>query len=997
MLALASEARSGRGRAALVLGEAGIGKTRLVEAFVAAAADAGFGVAWGHCTDAECPAYWPWRQVLGALHGTSGAAFTVKDGTGVRETLFASVASELERSAAAGPTVVAIEDLHWADASSLALLRFVITALPDLPLVLVLTARDDPLELTPAAADALRDLPPAVHRLPIGGLDWNSTQAIVQSSWRNAPTAFVSEVHDRTNGNPFFVQEVTTLRMLHGERPGFAVPPGVAQVLGRRLARLSQPTHAVLAAGAVVGDELDAELLALVTGQSSDEVVALLEEAVRSRLVVSHDQALEFAHPLVRETLYDAQPLAARADLHARVAEALATHDSRRQSAVDDLDAQLASHWRRASGDAARRRAAQHALAAARGAMRRTGYEQAARYFRWALDARVDDRLSVMLELGEALVLAGELTQGRAILAETAALALDAERGNELARAVLAMGGGIGGFEVEVGDVSQIRLLEDALRLLPAEDDSLRAGVLARLSLTLSGMESVARRSDLAREAVGMAQRVDDVRAEIGAYAAYCDAISGPEHGRERLAAADRMLELTRVADDPKLTLLARRIRLVALLEQGQFALVDAEVVAYATVAERLRLPLYLWPVPVWRGMRALMQGQLDLAWQYSEEAENLGRRAQSLNAELMVFALRVAHASANGTSDRLVDRVRWVAERFGATPLGACTLAALAIDADPQLSRQLFERARSNGIASLASDSEWLEAVWQFGELGMRCGELDMAQSAYDALVPYAEVWAIDGIGGACFGVTSHQLGRLAAALGRRGDAEGWLGRALEVHRAARAGLLVAATERALAELGVAAPARPQPGQSEDGDLRRDGRIWHIRWRGQGATVPDSKGMRDLATLLAAAGREVHVTELIEAAGGPPARAAGGDAGPRLDRQAREAYRSRVVDLEDDLAEAERHADIGRAAALRQERDFLAAELAAALGLGGRDRLAGDPHERARKAVAMRIGTALRAIDQVHPMLGRHLRRSVTTGRFCVYRPEESVRWQVR
>jgi len=159
------------------------------------------------------------------------------------------------------------------------------------------------------------------------------------------------------------------------------------------------------------------------------------------------------------------------------------------------------------------------------------GYEQAARYYHWALDAGAGDRLSTMLELGEALVLAGELIQGRALLAEMATLAREAERADDLARAVLAMGGGVGGFEVEVGDASQQRFLEQALHLLPAAERSLRALVLARLSVTITGVGSLARRIELARQAVSIAQRVGDVRAEVGALAAYCDAISGPRHG----------------------------------------------------------------------------------------------------------------------------------------------------------------------------------------------------------------------------------------------------------------------------------------------------------------------------------------------------------------------------------------------------------------------------------------------------------------------------------
>lgn len=116
---------------------------------------------------------------------------------------------------------------------------------------------------------------------------------------------------------------------------------------------------------------------------------------------------------------------------------------------------------------------------------------------------------------------------------------------------------------------------------------------------------------------------------------------------------------------------------------------------------------------------------------------------------------------------------------------------------------------------------------------------------------------------------------------------------------------------------------------------------------------------------------------------------------GPVLDGVARQAYARRLEELEDDLDSAALDHDEGRLEALAEEKEFLLAELGAALGLGGRTRVAADPVERARKAVTMRIGTALKAVESVHPELGRHLRNSVSTGRFCCYRPEEPVTWQ--
>src|SRR5439155_20972538 len=113
------------------------------------------------------------------------------------------------------------------------------------------------------------------------------------------------------------------------------------------------------------------------------------------------------------------------------------------------------------------------------------------------------------------------------------------------------------------------------------------------------------------------------------------------------------------------------------------------------------------------------------------------------------------------------------------------------------------------------------------------------------------------------------------------------------------------------------------------------------------------------------------------------------------LDRRALAAYRTRLQELEDDLADAETDHDEGRSAKIRTEREFLVAELTGAAGLGGRQRRAGDPVERARKAVAGRVKDAVDRITNVHPSLGRHLAHAIHTGTFCAYEPEHPVRWR--
>jgi len=163
---------------------------------------------------------------------------------------------------------------------------------------------------------------------------------------------------------------------------------------------------------------------------------------------------------------------------------------------------------------------------------------------------------------------------------------------------------------------------------------------------------------------------------------------------------------------------------------------------------------------------------------------------------------------------------------------------------------------------------------------------------------------------------------------------------------------------------------------------LRRQGDTWTVSYAGQEAHLPDLKGLHDLAALVDTPGRPVHVMRLLT--GEPPTATVGADA--VLDASARAAYRQRLAELD---AEADRYHDPHRAERARLERDALLHELAAATGLGHRDRRLGDATESARKTVSSRIRDALRRIERVHPALARHLDSSVATGIWCSYTPQ--------
>jgi hypothetical protein len=403
------------------------------------------------------------------------------------------------------------------------------------------------------------------------------------------------------------------------------------------------------------------------------------------------------------------------------------------------------------------------------------------------------------------------------------------------------------------------------------------------------------------------------------------------------------------------------------------------------------------------------MSGDVAAALAAADRAERLARRAGSDNGQMMVHTLRVAAHRARGTIAEYADTVLALVSDDSNNPTTVTAMvAAITYEVgDVDRSAALLRRLVDGGMDAIAHDSEYLETCWQIGEAALHLADPQAAALAYTALEPYPQLWAVDGIGGAVFGIVAHQLGRLAILLERYADASVWLESAARSHRAVGATLLSAATDATRAGL-TALTARPRlngpdpaPGRGrttatpddQRAEFRREGKLWRLDFQDRCATVPDSKGLRDLATLLARPGREVHVLDLVDATG--TARVVATDTGPVLDAAARDAYRRRLRDLDSELTAAQQHADLDRATRLRTEQSFLTAELARALGLHGRDRVGGDPAERARKAVHMRITSALRTIGEVHPPLARHLRHAVSTGRFCSYHPEQPVRWR--
>jgi hypothetical protein len=179
---------------------------------------------------------------------------------------------------------------------------------------------------------------------------------------------------------------------------------------------------------------------------------------------------------------------------------------------------------------------------------------------------------------------------------------------------------------------------------------------------------------------------------------------------------------------------------------------------------------------------------------------------------------------------------------------------------------------------------------------------------------------------------------------------------------------------------------------------FRRDGEYWTVAFDGQVTTLRDSKGMRDLARLLAEPDREHHVSDLAatESGAGVGLSTSHGSFDPVIDSTAREQYRRRLRELDEQIDDADAKGDPTSSAAAVAEREALVTELSRAYGIGGQVRRSPDHIERARKAVSRRIREAITRIAQIHPTLGRHLQAAVQTGVLCSYSPDREMNWRV-
>lgn len=850
---------AGHGGLYMVAGDPGVGKTALADAAGAAGAADGALVLWGRAWDGGgAPAYWPWLRILRRLaaeRDVTGTAATLgpeavgrlrrlipdltwgpqpsgaveapapdpAESDAARFQLFDAVTSLLRAAAGDGPLVIILDDLHGADHPSLLLLGFLAMQLRDSPILVIGTYREAEVRLDGQLASTLSDIIRHGQRLPLRGLRERDVAAVVERVAGTRPAErVVRAIHDATEGNPFFIDEVVRLLSAEGRLDDASkvvnvrIPDGVRETIRHRLDPLPDSTRILLLTAAVIGRNFRLDTLQRVCELEPAELDRALSEAVGTGVVVERTGALggyRFSHGLIRETLYDDLGPQRRGQLHRAVGLAL---EEVYAADTEPHVAELAHHFFVAATSGELSKAIDYSVRAGERALGLVAYEEASEHFERALQAYglqeradVPRRCDLLLALGAARSRAGDTRSARETFVRAAGLARKLRSPERLARAALGFGAGMGGFEFGRVDETLVALLQEARDALgegsPAgpDDSPLLARVLGRLATELYFSDRTAERIELSEQAIAMARRAGD-RAALGAtLSARFLTLWGPENAQERLEIATDVVALGEEARDRELVLRGHVWRTVTLMEVGDWVGADIELAVHARLADELRDPLHLWYVPLFRATRALLDGRLAEAERFAGEAFAIGRGTQAQNAAQLYAVQLFALRAEQGRLGEIEQSLEEFGRRYPAAPVWRAAAAfALATLGRTEDARRAFEALAVGGLADVPRDGEWLTTVSLLVGAGARLGDTRRVGELGDLLAPYADRAVIAGRGAICLGPVSRFAGIAAAAMGRHDEAISHLDLALTMARRWGAEPIVAAVRFELADV---------------------------------------------------------------------------------------------------------------------------------------------------------------------------------------------------
>jgi tetratricopeptide (TPR) repeat protein len=1022
LMQLLGAASRSHGQVVMISGPAGIGKTRLAEEVALRARRRGVRVAVGRCwRDGEAPPLWPWHMVLRDLDAPGDLlAAHIADTAHGRFARFVAVLDYLRHRPPTTSYLLVLDDAHVADPATLLLARFLARERRGLRLLLLLTCRDDLKDVSVEGRELLTELERDTTPLRLAGLSEKAVRAYLSAYDRREVSPGLSHtVSTITQGNPLHLRSVVGRGTFRVE----TVLGGLEQEIARIIAQLAEPDQRLLGYAALLGVDVSVHEVARVAETEPSVTAAALARAeALSIMTAGSGDRLRFVHERVRDAALTALTLPERLDAHARAATLWTGPEPER------LLCRAHHAFIAASRSMADAITAVHTAREAAAALQMVdGFEPAAALLGQAVELHKAAALpgpvaTLEVAWAEAVLACGRLAEARPLFHRAAHVA-EAE-GDVVACARAALG--LGGVWVRehrlLAEAERVAALQRrALDGLPPESTVLRT----RLTICLAAEEAY-RNGPLLPviEGVDAARRTGDARRLAVALSLCHHVLLNPAHTWRRLAMANELVTAAATAGDGMLALIGLCWRAADLFLLGE-PTAEAALAELRLRADALQCRSILFIVRAIEIMLTIRAGQFAQAEEAASACFALGNEVGDVDALAYYGAHLVAIRTFQGREAELADLAASIAtsptliERecaFG------CAAALFALRAGrPQQAQALLERLKRDGLETIPPSSSWLLAILAVVELAATLDDNNMAQAAYDTLLPYAELPIMASLAVVCFGSVHRALGVAALTCGKLDLAVTHLQAA--VAASTRLGHRPAALQ-ARAELGIAYVQRGEAGDAQRGraflqeamadanTLGMTGLVarwqdalaqvertsvageshlvsvapaphggWRVALGAHVATTPDLVGMRYLARLVAVPNQDISALALVVDQESAPAVPGHQEV---LDACAMTALRRRICELRQEpvLSVDE-----------QEELDMLTHELALASGLGGRSRSFTDVPERARTAVRKALKRAIAQITAANPVIGQHLEKGIETGTICRYRVQGSGR----
>jgi len=827
-------ARDGARQVVLLSGEPGIGKTRL-SSFAAHRAHAeGFAVCWGACSEEFAVPYEPWIEVCSQIvehapqelldshverhKGELGRlarnlerrvedlpAPQTSDPETERYLLFSAVAGLLELVAQSVPVCMVLDDLHWADGQSVALLKHVVRTVEHGALLVIATYRDSDLGKDHPLGAVLADLRSVegVQRLALHGLGADEVAQIMTAVAGHELEAdgieLAGQIATETDGNPFFVGEVLrglsesgalvfdddSGRWSIDSSAGIALPESVREVIERRVERLGDEALEVLTQAAVIGRVFDLELLESMLDIEETRLLDHLEAAVAASLLAESSDRVgqfRFAHALVNQTLYEGLGATRRARMHGRVAQAL--ENLYGEDPGEHLT-ELALHWRMAAVSVDKAKAADYALRAGQRALESLAPAEALKLFADAVelggDADGAERCEALIGLGEAQLQSGEAAY-RETLLEASRIASALADAELAARAALANNrGGLPSTFGEV-DAKRIAAIERAIELDDPPNQMRRARLLAIKALELTWGPDFGMQRALAEEAISLARATDDPRTLAEVLRNVNEAIRAPDTLAWRSDLAEELVGCAAAVGDPALRFSARNFELDTCVERGDLERAKLALEQLQLIAHELDRPTMNWVATYITACWELMHGDLVAGERLFEDAFQIGQEAGQPDA-VLAYGAALAHArSYQGRGGEVVAMLEQSVSAYPVIAAWRAGLASLLCWLDRGVdAAKILEQAASDRFEHIAPDAGTSTALALYADAAVETDSSGPAAILYELIEPFADEIVWNSIIG--YGHTRMYLGLLAACMGDHEQADQHLAFACDFH----------------------------------------------------------------------------------------------------------------------------------------------------------------------------------------------------------------------